>query len=209
VGQGKDEIVESPAQIREAIARARDELGTHLSALVNPQSPSGEAGDKTMPTEERSKRAGAKSEKNTSAASKKTSAKTGSAASANAKSSGAKSSGSKSSSAKSSGAKSSGAKSRKQAPARVAKDAASKAGRVLDTMAAGAVVGAVKAAAQALSEKKKAPRSTGKVLGEMAPDAAVGAVVGAAQAVMPDGAEVKKSKGKSTKGAKRGTTQRK
>jgi len=87
-----------------------------------------------------------------------------------------------------------------------------KAGRALDTMAAGAVVGAVKAAAQALEENKKAPRSTGKVLGEIAPDAAIGAVAGAAQAMMSDGAETKKGKGKSAKsakGAKGGSTGRK
>lgn len=205
--QGKDEIAGSPAQIREAIARARDELGTHLSALVDPQSPTDDTGDTTMPTREKPKEAGAKRVKKTAAASKKTTAKSRSSASA--KSSGAKASGAKSSSAKSSGAKSSGAKSKKQATTRVARKAVDKAGRVLDEMAAGAVVGAVKAAAQAVAEKKKAPRSTGKVLGEMAPDAAVGAVVGAAQAVMPDDAKTSKSKGKGTKGASRGSSGRK
>jgi hypothetical protein len=60
-------------------------------------------------------------------------------------------------------------------------------------MAAGAVVGAVKAAAHAVDEgqvqslkgRGKKSASTTAVLGELAPDAAMGAVVGAAQAVLP------------------------
>jgi len=70
---------------------------------------------------------------------------------------------------------------------------AAKAGAVLDTMAAGAVVGAVKAAAHAIDENqvqalkgsgKKSP-STSAVLGDLAPGAAMGALVGAAQSVLP------------------------
>jgi hypothetical protein len=60
-------------------------------------------------------------------------------------------------------------------------------------MAAGAVVGAVKAAAQAIDENQvrslkgrgRKPASTSAVLGDLAPDAAMGAVVGAAQSVLP------------------------
>ena len=84
-------------------------------------------------------------------------------------------------------------------------------------MAAGAVVGAVKAAAQSIPEegvqtlKGKSTPTTGEVLGEMAPDAAVGAVVGAARAVMPEGSAPGKGKaaGKSAKGAKGGSAGRK
>ncbi|WP_337176304.1 hypothetical protein [Paludisphaera sp.] len=67
------------------------------------------------------------------------------------------------------------------------------AGSTLDTMAAGAVVGAVKAAARAIDENEvkalkgrgKRATSTADVLGEMGPDAALGAVVGAAGTVLP------------------------
>jgi len=86
-------------------------------------------------------------------------------------------------------------------------------------MAAGAVVGAVKAAAQSITEKEaktlKTKRtsspSTSEVLNEMAPDAAIGAVVGAAQAVMPDGSESGpgKRKGSNSKKSQGGKTRRK
>ena len=76
---------------------------------------------------------------------------------------------------------------------------AAKAGQILDTMAAGAVVGAVKAAAQSIAQNeakslkgnRKASKSTSDVLSEMAPDAAVGAVAGAARAVVPENAKAK------------------
>jgi len=106
--------------------------------------------------------------------------------------------------------KSSGSKSKQGSPTRRAKGVAATAGHVLDKMAAGAVEGAVKAAAQSITANeakglksgRKSSPSTGEVLGEMAPDAAVGAIVGAAQAVMPDGAEKEKTKGSSSKEAK-------
>jgi len=89
-------------------------------------------------------------------------------------------------------------KSKKSTPARIAKGAAVQAAHALDTMAAGAVVGAVKAAAQAINEKeakgRKSPTSTGQVLGEIAPDAAMGALAGAAQSMMPEGIETKPTK---------------
>jgi len=110
-------------------------------------------------------------------------------------------------------AKPSAPKKKRSTTARMAKDAAQTAGHVLDTMAAGAVVGAVKAAAQAVEEKQgqkkkgKTSTSTGEVLGGMAPDAAMGAIAGAAQAVMPQAAvdadnepKPKKVKAKGTKG---------
>jgi len=87
---------------------------------------------------------------------------------------------------------------------------AATAGHVLDTMAAGAVTGAVKAAAQSIEENeaqsfkngRKSSPLTGEVLGEMAPDAAIGAIVGAAQAVMPDGPKKEKRKGTNSKESK-------
>lgn len=167
MAQRKDEVVESPAQLREAIAQARADLGAHLSALGNQVSPN--PGDNPMPTQPKPKRAAAKSEKpaakkeKPAAKNEKPAAKTKAAA-------------------KPSHAKKTS----------TAKGTAAKAGKVLDTMAAGAVVGAVKAAAQAIAQnepkasKAKRQPTTGKVLGKMGPDAAVGAIVGAAQAVMPE-----------------------
>ena len=87
--------------------------------------------------------------------------------------------------------KANGAKSKKRAAG--SQGAVAKAGAVLDTMAAGAVVGAVKAAAHAIDEDRvqslkgrgKKSASTSAVLEDLAPDAAMGAVVGAAQSVLP------------------------
>jgi hypothetical protein len=94
---------------------------------------------------------------------------------------------------------------RKTSVARKAGGVAAKAGHVLDTMAAGAVVGAVKAAAQSIeaneakSLKSRSSKTTSDVLSEMAPNAAVGAVAGAARAIVPAG----EAKGKSQNGKKR------
>jgi hypothetical protein len=94
---------------------------------------------------------------------------------------------------------------RKTSVARKASGVAAKAGHVLDTMAAGAVVGAVKAAAQSIQEneakslKSRTSKTTSDVLSEMAPNAAVGAVAGAARAIVP----AAKAKGKSQNGKKR------
>jgi hypothetical protein len=79
---------------------------------------------------------------------------------------------------------------------------AEKTGKVLDTMVAGAVVGAITGAASAVANEPTAvvpggpttlaasPAQAGgpgtkEVLGELAPDAAVGAISGAAKAVLP------------------------
>jgi hypothetical protein len=94
---------------------------------------------------------------------------------------------------------------RKTSVARKASGVAAKAGHVLDTMAAGAVVGAVKAAAQSIEEneakslKSRSSKTTSAVLSEMAPNAAVGAVAGAARAIVPEA----EAKGKSANGKKR------
>jgi hypothetical protein len=94
---------------------------------------------------------------------------------------------------------------RKTSVARKASGVAAKAGHVLDTMAAGAVVGAVKAAAQSIEEneakslKSRSSKTTSKVLSEMAPNAAVGAVAGAARAMVPEA----EAKGNSQNGKKR------
>jgi hypothetical protein len=94
---------------------------------------------------------------------------------------------------------------RKTSVARKASGVAAKAGHVLDTMAAGAVVGAVKAAAHSIEEneakslKSRSSKTTSDVLTEMAPNAAVGAVAGAAGAIVP----AAEGKGKSQNGKKR------
>ncbi len=94
---------------------------------------------------------------------------------------------------------------RKTSVARKASGVAAKAGHVLDTMAAGAVVGAVKAAAQSVEEneakslKSRSSKTTSDVLSAMAPNAAVGAVAGAARAIVPAG----EAKGKSQNAKKR------
>ncbi len=87
---------------------------------------------------------------------------------------------------------------KKSTAARVAKGAAVQAAQALDTMAAGAVVGAVKAAAESVNETeakgRRKPASTGKVLREIAPDAAMGALAGAARAMIPEGTKPAKPK---------------
>jgi len=183
MGQGKDEVDASPAEIRKAIAEARSDLGAHLGAL-NPlhllgvgESP----GDAKMPTVKKSgahkgeKAAAKKSEPKKNQSEPK---KSDSKAKAKAKAAKADSS-------------TNGSKAKKR-PTK-SQGVAAKAGAVIDTMAAGAVVGAVKAAAQAIDENQvqalkgtgKTSPSTSAVLGDLAPDAAMGALVGAAQTVLP------------------------
>ncbi len=77
---------------------------------------------------------------------------------------------------------------------------AAKAGHTLDTLAAGAVVGAVKAAAAGIEKqestksRRKSSPTIGEVLGDMAPDLALGAASGAAQAVLPAAPQAAKAK---------------
>lgn len=172
--QGNDEEVKSPSQLREAIAEARAEFGAHLNALAEPKLPSGGDGPGDEPMQ--AKQTAAKTTKRS-----KTIAKSDTKTELATKP-----------------PKKTPSKPKKSTPARIAKGAAVQAARALDTMAAGAVVGAVKAAAQAINEKeakgRRSPTSTGKVLGEIAPDAAMGALAGAAQAMMPEGIETKPTK---------------
>ena len=178
MGQGNDEVAGSPAQIREAIAQARADLGEHLSALGNPPPSSGPdgPGEKTMPTP--TKRSEAKGEKSSPKAAK---------------------------------AKTTPGPKKKVSTTKMVKGVAAKAGEVIDTMAAGAVAGAITAAAQSISEgkakalkgRRKAAISTREVLAEIAPDAAMGAVVGAAKAVMPAEANPLKPKGSKPKTVKK------
>ena len=193
MGQGKDGVGDSPSEIREAIAQARAELGAQLSALSHLTLPSGGdgPGDETMPTPKKSNEGAVKGAKTSG--------------NDRAESNPSKDGGKKSTKPKKSGASASSP--RKSSKTTTTRDVAAKAGHVLDTMAAGAVVGAVKAAAQAIAQdearapkgkKAKAP-STGEVLGDLAPDVAVGAIVGAAKAVMP---EEKNSNGSSPSAAK-------
>jgi hypothetical protein len=203
MGKAKDNgMSASPADIRTAIADTRDELGQHLSVLGNQFfSPKGADGPKetTMPTEKRAKpptQSGGESRD--SSKSGRATVKGQNPGKADAKDT------KKSTSTKKTVASKPGSAGRSTTTRKV-KGVAAKAGQVLDTMMAGAVVGAVKAAAQAVADKealnglegagKKGhamARSTGEVLGEMAPGAAVGAVVGAAKAVMPETGEAKK-----------------
>jgi hypothetical protein len=154
MGQGKDEVARTPAQIREEIARARAMLGEHLGDLSEPEHP------------EQGKSPGVRK-----MATKKVAA-----------------------------AKAGPRKSKSGTATKAAKGIAAKAGHTLDTMAAGAVVGAVKAAAAAIEEqestrgRRKSSPSTGEVLGEMAPDLALGAVSGAAHAVLPPDPQPEKAK---------------
>jgi hypothetical protein len=172
MGQGKDEVGASPAEIRKAIAEARSDLGAHLGAL-NPLNLLGvgeSPGDTKMPTVKKSG----------SSKGAKTAARKSEPKKPDSKAKAAKGDASKN-----------GTKAKKHSPK--TQGVAAKAGAVLDTMAAGAVVGAVKAAAHAIDENevqalkgsgKKSP-STSAVLGDLAPDAAMGALVGAAQSVLP------------------------
>jgi hypothetical protein len=159
MGQGKDEIEDSPAQLREAIAQARTDLGAHLSALGETPQPHIERANKMTTAHKKPK-----DEKEEASAKKKSP--------------------------------------KKSSGARKVKSVAAKAGHVLDTMAAGAVVGAVKSAAQSIAQNeskrglRKSSPSTGEVLGEIAPGMATGAVVGAAQAVMPESLKGDKPKEK-------------
>lgn len=175
MGQGNDEELKSPSEIREAIAEARAEFGAHLNALTEPKLPSGGDGPGDEPMQ-----------------AKQTAAKTTKGSKTIAKS------GMKTELATKAPEKTLSKPKKKSTPARIAKGAAVQAAHALDTMAAGAVVGAVKAAAQAIHEKeakgRQRPTSTGKVLGEIAPDAAMGALAGAAQAMMPEGIETKPTK---------------
>jgi hypothetical protein len=90
---------------------------------------------------------------------------------------------------------------------RKSEGAVAKAGAVIDTMGAGAVVGAVMAAALAIDQNQvkalngggKKPPTTAGVLGDLAPDAAMGAVVGAAQTVLPVEEKPKQQSPKKTK----------
>jgi len=201
VGQGNDETVDSPAQIREAIAQARTDLGAHLSALGDPQLPNGAdgPGDQPMPAK-RASTARAKSTDN----SKSPIAKTAKPTVKSAKPKGEKAVKADSAAKPKSKPKSKPkAKAKTSTPAKIVKGAAATAGHALDAMAAGAVVGAVKAAAKSIAEKeskgrRKSSPSTGKVLGEMAPDAAMGALAGAAEAMLPDGIEANPVEAKTT-----------
>lgn len=194
MGQGKDEVDASPADIRKAIAEVRSDLEARLGAL-NPlhllgmgESP----GEAEMSTTKPNAPKGGK------AASKKSAAK---------KSEPKKAASTLKGSGKAASADAKSAKSPKRAtksPKTTRKDegVVAKAGTVLDTMAAGAVVGAVKAAAASIDEDKvmalkggrKKAATTADVLGELAPDAAMGAVVGAARTVLPVEEEAPKPK---------------
>jgi hypothetical protein len=199
MGQGKDEVDASPAEIRKAIAEARSDLGARLGALnpLNLLGVGASPGGAEMSTTKPNASKGAKSSSKKSTARKSEPKK----AVATLKGSGK--------------AASAGSKSPKRGAKATRKDegVVAKAGAALDTMAAGAVVGAVKAAAAAIDEDKvmslkgggKKAASTADVLGELAPDAAMGAVAGAMRTVLPAEEEEEEEKPKA-KGAKKSKT---
>jgi hypothetical protein len=182
----------SLADIRAAIVNTRNELGQHLSELGSQFFPPKRADnlkEATMATEKRAKPlTHSKGEVRDSNKSGKSDAKHTQ----------------KSTSIKKT-ATSKPSSTRSSTTTRKVKGVAAKAGQVLDTMTAGAVVGAVQAAAQAVAQDEASnglnvtvkkgramTPSTREVLEEMAPDAGVGAVVGATKAVMPDKSKAKK-----------------
>jgi hypothetical protein len=193
-------LTRPPSAIREAIARTRDDLASHLAALrdrlLNPtkflRAPP-EADMATKSTKRKpsaspsSRRKGSQDEarKKTTASPKEKAA--------------AKSSHPSKSDKVSARGKAKTGGSRKKAGAH---GLVARTGEVLDTALAGAVVGAVTGAAQTLAQEPTAvtsppaasrapqakspkPASTTEVLSEMAPGAALGALSGAAKAVIP------------------------
>jgi len=181
-----DELGATP--IRAAIDRTREELAEHLAELKESFFPSVRAESPeengSMPTKKATspKAAGAKSKgKAAEAAAKSTKTATGKG-------------------------KATAAATKRPASRKTA-GAVAKTGEVLDTMLAGAIVGAVTGAARELNEgsdgkqglasSKRGKVTTADVVGEMAPGAAVGAVVGAADSVLP------KEKGKAKAARKR------
>ena len=200
MGQGKDEVDATPAGLRRAIAETRSDLGEHLRSLnISPLPDAGDdPGEIKMPTAKKAtsqklapgtttKRASAKSTpKNLETKLSPKAASTKSTAKASAEK----------------------APVRRKRPATKSNGIAAEAGHVIDTMAAAAVVGAVKGAARTIAEdeakslksrSKPSSKSTGDVLAKMAPGAAMGAVVGAARSVVP----VDETPSKNPKAAKR------
>lgn len=207
------------ADLRAAIAETRADLARHLGALkqhlFHPQISHHEsASEIDMATKKKaarpsaskggspkSKAAGAKpaADRKTAATPTKTSSKAKKAASTNpSRSASASSTKPTRPATKSSASRSKSGSARKPA----AKSLLEKTGEVLDTLVAGAVVGAITGAAQTVAGQptavtaaepeslKSSPAAVGgpgtkEVLGEMAGGAAVGGVSGAAKAVLP------------------------
>ena len=228
------ELNDAPASIRAEIAETREQLARHLRALKNHllhpiSSHHDHAKDPAMPTPSKSHSPGTSSHqapsRRRSAAAKSPGKEPASKAHAKGESSGAsakaKSNGkevaaksSKTSSRGSSTSKTSkkGSKSSKSSKS-LAKTLVAKTGKTLDTVVAGAVVGAITGAARNLAdeptamplcdqtsgtESKQAAHSdastTTDVLGEMASGAALGALTGAAKVVMPSEVHVEPEK---------------
>lgn len=222
------ELDDSPSTVRAAMAETRQQLALHLSALkerlLHPLEAVDSAKDPTMPTAKKSSRqpADKKSQDDKSPSSRadaKTKKKSAPSASVGAsqKTTAAKSE----KSSKSEGTKTrKTAQSGKAAPARKktsaregkAQSLVARTGETLDTMVAGAIVGAVTGAARNLAHEPTAmplcdePPSgqqaaadvekptTGQVLEEMASGAAIGAVSGSAKAVMTTAQDSKNPK---------------
>ena len=203
------DIMSSPRDIRDEIAKTREELSRHLDALrtrvFHLQRAEGPQTEATMPTKKASRRPsppsrddGSKNEgtkKSKKAASAKGSDETKTTRKKAAASSSAK---------KGSTSAKKGSTSRtKSASKSKAKGLVAKTGEALDTALAGAVVGAVTGAARSLANEPTAvtppgtevagqtaaagskPPTTGEVLEEMAPAAALGAVSGTVKAIAP------------------------
>lgn len=207
MGEREEEVDASPSEIRKAITKARSDLGAHLDALhpLNLIGLGESPGEPEMPTTKNSS-----APKGGKTAAKKSTAGKSEAENAVSKRKG--SGGGAKASAKEKSSQNGSNRAAKHRPAKKAEGVMAKAGDVLDTMAAGAVVGAVKAAARSIDENKiqgfkggaKKAASTADVLGDLAPGLAMGAVVGAAETVLPVEQKRKPESPKKAKASKKG-----
>ncbi len=232
-GDSPDELDGSPAAIRASMAQTRDELARHLAALkdrlFHPSLADAPGAERAMATKKTGRRAVSSSagESSGSDRAQHTTSKSGESSAAPKVS--APKAGPKTKAAapkKSSTQASGGVQARKKGasasprksrtPKGQEKGIVQKTGEVLDTVLAGAVVGAITGAARNLAheptavpasgtlELRSAPGAkqesptTGEVLSELASGAAVGAVAGAAKSILPPDEEVRPVKVKKT-----------
>jgi hypothetical protein len=222
-----NELDGSPAAIRRSMTRTRRDLARHLAALrdrlLNPGPIMTATKEPTMPAQKKreqtspSKKKNAPDEANERRADPRTSTSEGKASNGSSKKAGATASSARSSkkAAASKSSSANGSSKRKVSDSKKSKSSSSrgrqsaekslveKTGEVLDTMVAGAVVGAVTGAARHVAHEPGAlplvdPESltgsdtpdqekptTREVLGELASGAALGAMTGAAKSILP------------------------
>jgi len=222
-----NELDESPAAIHGSMARTRRDLARHLVALrdrlLNPRPIMTATKEPTMPAQKKreqtspSKKKKAPDEANDRRSDPRTSTSDGKASNGSSKKAVAAGSSAKSSkkTAASKSSSTNGSSKRKVSDSKESKSTGSrgrksaekslveKTGEVLDTMVAGAVVGAVTGAARHVAHEPGAlplvdpealsssdtpdheKPTTREVLGELASGAALGAMTGAAKSVLP------------------------